>query len=293
MAEFEFESDLLGTIPASSTGFASFSMPAEMEKLEGAVTGASVEGEVDQISYVEPTKEEWIVISGGAYSADKGDFQYTFIEPAIKKIRELCDMRNGNDNFLINWAIADAGWQDDDKSKFCEAVGNLPVVVMFIDCVQTLLNYINFGKDRTMIKITYLVVFSHGTLADDETPGPAIALGWYHSNWEALHFVRDHIPMIYTEPCQNPYCEFYSCNTGTGGDYSWAQTWVNLVGGETWAFVGKSEYSYINKIGRLDRAVYTSRQEHGFSYFGSSYYPVRGSKPDGSEAEWIQFTRKE
>lgn len=40
---------------------------------------------------------------------------------------------------------------------------------------------------------------------------------------------------------------FYSCRSAEGGNSSFASKWVNKVGGVTFAYIGRSDYTYINK----------------------------------------------
>lgn len=68
---------------------------------------------------------EQIVVSGGAYSISNDDYKYNFIEPAIKKLRELKENNYSNEN--ITWLIAAAGWSDSDKNKFREVANEIGV----------------------------------------------------------------------------------------------------------------------------------------------------------------------
>lgn len=81
----------------------------------------------------------------------------------------------------------------------------------------------------------------------------------------------------------NPNSAFYSCNTGRDVSGEWgsnfAQRWVNITGGTTWAFVGKSDYSKMNRGEGINNKI--SRYKFGFSYYGSANYPV------ASENAWI------
>lgn len=65
----------------------------------------------------------------------------------------------------------------------------------------------------------------------------------------------------------NPNSAFYSCNTGRDISGEWgsnfAQRWVNISGGTTWAFIGKTDYSQINSGESLGNKF--SRKIHGFS----------------------------
>lgn len=87
----------------------------------------------------------------------------------------------------------------------------------------------------------------------------------------------------------NPITHFWSCNTGTNGNSSFAQQWVNCTGGVAYAFDTKTSYSNImytedylsaNKIERRlfysveRKIVATARGELGFSRTGSFNYPV-------------------
>lgn len=44
---------------------------------------------------------------------------------------------------------------------------------------------------------------------------------------------------------KNPTSSFYACNIGKAGKNSFAQKWVNKVGGSTMAFNGKTDYENV------------------------------------------------
>ena len=124
------------------------------------------------------------------------------------------------------------------------------------------------------------MVFAHGI------PGK-IMLG-YDYNREHAEFtismddlVTDKIKTF--DAFNNPNTMFYSCNTGTDISEEWgsnfAQKWVDLAGGTTWAYVGKTDYSHIND-GESWSSKW-SRRQHGFSYCGSNNYPT------GSNNAWV------
>ena len=232
------------------------------------------------VNFVDPSGLEEIVVSGGRYSYDEdNNFKYNFIEPAIKKLRELKD--NNYDGENITWIIADIGWTDEDKSNFANVANDIGVGIQFISNKDELIGYINYkyaGTNDVRVNdlITKFVVFAHGN------PGE-IMLGfdYQHYNDEFTltmdDLTTDKIKTF--DAFDNPNSAFYSCNTGTDISDEWgsnfAQRWVNLAGGTTWAFIGKTNYSEMNKgeswSNKVLRAVY------GFSTMGSKNYPGAGS----------------
>ena len=118
-----------------------------------------------------------------------------------------------------------------------------------------------------------------------------------------MDFSKSDINKINSNAFDNPISWFYSCNTGTG-DSSFAKAWVNRVGGTTWAYSGKSEYTYMMypreyftfgaKVNRAlggkwadyQKGVAILRKSFGFSFAGSVRYPEAA---DG--ATLLKFTR--
>lgn len=225
---------------------------------------------------IDPLGLEYIVTSGGAYK--EGDsWPYEFIEPAIKKLNELAALNDGEN---IKWIIAREGWTGEDIAKFNKVVTEISdyysasVSLMMIDDKEQLIDYINNknGSDRADDRITKFVVFSHGL-----TDG-TISLGFNYSTYNNKLDIK--VSDITTNKIKtydafdNPNSCFYSCNTGTSGNSSFAQAWVNITGGKVWAFVGKSDYEQINKGQGLD--IWTSRKLNNFSLLGSANYPIAG-----------------
>jgi hypothetical protein len=107
----------------------------------------------------------------------------------------------------------------------------------------------------------------------------------------------------------NTKSTFYSCNTGTGGDNSFAQEWSNFTNGTTKAMVLKTEYRYItytknqvkiiNSRNKLQQAWYKmvgdsdsllakikeERSGTGYRQEGSFRFPV-----EGTDAYWKTYT---
>lgn len=252
------------------------------------------------IRYVDPSGHEAIVVSGGDYSVDShGGYSYNFIEPALKKIREL---RKANSDETIAWLIADAGWNDKDWANFSEAVSSLNVNIVKLRSADDFINYINNkigGNSRMNDKITSSTVFSHGL-----TGMIPLAYNYSSSYNKKLDLTIADIQNIDSNAFFNPISWFYSCNTGTGGSQSFAQAWVNQVGGTTWAYKGKTTYQYMmypreyfSWKAKVNRAlggkwaayaefVELARMSYGFSSTGSARYPEATNK-----ATLLKFTR--
>ncbi|MNN58218.1 hypothetical protein D3C81_1732550 [compost metagenome] len=135
-------------------------------------------------------------------------------------------------------------------------------------------------------KITSYTLFSHGLKE-------MVPLGYDYSNSrnKDLDLTKSNIKNINSNAFDNPTSWFYSCNTGTGGDKSFAQAWVKQVGGTTWAFKGKTTYRYMvypreyftykakitRKLGgkwaEYEEGVELLRMRYGFSFAGSVRYP--------------------
>lgn len=119
--------------------------------------------------------------------------------------------------------------------------------------------------------ITKFILYSHGL-------NNMLSLGYSHKNEGELEFTVDDIKKINSKAFLNPDTYFGSCNTGTKGKDSFAQNWVNKVGGITWAHYGRSDYTNINSGAGL--LIKISRNKHGFSFYGSKSYPVPSENID-------------
>ena len=86
----------------------------------------------------------------------------------------------------------------------------------------------------------------------------------------------------------NVISTFYSCNTGTGGISSFAQKWVNVTDGWTYAVAdGKTTYEFMN-----DGETFADkfrRYTLGYNSFGSIHYPGASADSKGFKV----FTRRD
>lgn len=209
-------------------------------------------------------------------------------------------MRNPNATFYIGdetiaWLIADAGWTDGDWAAFNLAVKDLNVNVVKVGNKDDLIDYVNNkngGDSRNNDQITKFTVFSHGWQG-------TMSLGYkYTSGYnKELNFNVSDINSISHSAFNNPASWFGSCNLGTGGKNSFGQAWVNRVGGTTWAFEGKTDYTYIvypkGYVGwqpwwwGTRYSILKARKEYGFIMTGSYRYPIAGK-----DAKEVKFTRE-
>ena len=234
------------------------------------------------IRYSDPFGTEQIVVSGGEYRKN-GKYKYNFIEPAIKKLKELKANSNGE---LVTWLIANAGWSKKDLKNFGKVANDIDVRLAYFSKSDNLINYINNkydGEDRNADKITKFVVFSHGFA------NGTLSLGYnYDSDYNKnLNFSIDQLGSISENAFNSPNSMFYSCNTGTNTNGEWgnnfAQKWVNKTSGQTWAWNTTTFYD-IYKDGSFWQKRYVDMNL--FIREGATNYPV-GS--NGVEA--IRFTR--
>lgn len=160
-------------------------------------------------------------------------------------------MQKSNNGEQITWIIADHGWSDLNRSEFEKTANRKNVESVFVSNKDELINYINnkdkdvsgmnISSSRSNDPITNISVFSHGLARDNEV----ISLGYvYTGNYPTnLDISVGDLNNINAHAFSNPNSSFYSCNTGTAGQESFAQEWVNMVGGITTAFYGKSDYT--------------------------------------------------
>lgn len=212
------------------------------------------------------TNFELIVTSG--YEHDSGRFKYNFIEPAIKKLKEL---KNSYDkrNHIITWIIDEGSYTSTDMSNFSTIASNIGVNVEFISSVHEFMNYINTGstsgnKTRSE-KIKNFTMFCHG-YSDYLDFGVAAKIYEYN------------IYNLNSSSFKDCTSYFYSCNTATG---NLGQAWANVTRGSVTACVNKTEYQYlIHERGQslVERQFDDLKRtnSYGFAKEGSERYPELG-----------------
>ena len=244
------------------------------------------------LRYVDPYGHEFIVVSGSEYEVPLAHmpynpysrFKYNFIEPSIKKLRQLrADFPEEN----ITWLVSAAGYEKDIEN-FKDTASKIGVSIEFISDKDELFNYINTKgsgntAQREADKITKFAVYSHGL------PG-VLALGFRQENEENINItVNDLNPNnINRSSFDTPNSWFGSCNAGTSVNTyfpSFARTWQMHAGGRAWGAVGKTDYSKI--VGdwkKNEETIKTSREGKDYMEEGSIEYPGLGEN-----AYWVEF----
>ena len=238
------------------------------------------------IHYVDPWGLEYLVVSGSENNTifDRR-YKYNFIEPAIKKLKELKGL---NDGEQITWLISSTGYSKTDIKNFKNTAESIGVNIEFFSNKDEFIGYINSkgvggsNKARDEDKIRKIAVFSHGLVG-------SIEFGYHQSNQKSLSLTSTDILRLRKGAFDNPNSCFYSCNTATTdpAGTSFAQQWVNVTGGKTWAIYEKSDYGHINNWDNWRNVIKPERKETGYRPNGSDFYPIPSSVRN---AYWQTFT---
>ena|GEM_PF-2961123 len=226
---------------------------------------------------------------------DIGRFKYNFIETAIKQIN---DYKTSNPGQPITWMIDKGSYSATDIKNFEATAKSLCVTIVFVNSKQEFVNYINTGNiggngNRTQT-ISDFTLFGHGH------PGEL--------NFGSSYDIKiSDLSSINSSAFNNTNSTFYSCNTGTNGDKSFAQAWANLTGGTVKAMVNKTDYETTaytqeqlneiqgrniiqkvwNKMFGEEDEITKLRKATGYLQGGSYRYPK-----EGKDAYWETFKPK-
>lgn len=244
---------------------------------------------------------EHIIISGFEYDDDR--YKYNFIETALKKLSSLSKWRKDlpiNSKFLkdkITWIIDTTSYSDIQFNKFTSALELIDdLKFVLVKNSHELVNYINTGNRngsgvRTM-KISEIEWFGHGYPDGSELihphKYPFLALGQNFKSDESNRFELSDIMKLSPDSFDNCKTIFYTCNTGTGEENSFAYKWKSIVGGEVQACVNKTSYTtimykeYPNYSLSESIRVKNARMPLGYCKYGSDRYPI-----PGENAYWI------
>ena len=237
----------------------------------------------NSVMFVDPLGLEYIVVSGSEY--DAGRYKYNFIEPAIKKIKELKEL---NDGEWITWIVSATDYSEESLQQMNDIAYELGVGFVKIYSAAELQNYINsqnintweLSEERVADPIRKFTVFSHGVAGKVE-------LGYGQTNQRQLSLDYNWTRGISSYAFDNPNSMFYSCNTGTDQTVwgtNFAQAWVNVVGGRTMAARGTTWYGDIMNGSNV--SIRLRRGWRGFDKNGSDNYPVASAG-----VEWMNFYR--
>ena len=251
---------------------------------------------------------EKIVISGN-YDHDEGSnyAARNFIETAIKQIKDW-QLQDDKD---ITWIVTTSGYSEKDIEGIKEVAEEKHVNLMFIDNADTIIDYMNTGKDsngnvienRVISKVSDISIFSHGVKAD----GGTVALDYHSddklSNKELNIAIKElDESNINKNSFSNTYTYFGACNAGTvQNNTSFAQEWVKKVGGEAEAICdptpdtdgGQTFYKYINNNrGAIWKGADWFRRHIGvnFDKEGCANYPVSCDNAANVDDYWTRIS---
>ena len=240
---------------------------------------------------------EMIVISGSEYQKwyqgiplvgdyiPGGRFKYTFIEPAIKQLREL--KVNNSDN-TITWMVSSTGYSKSDRKNIENTAKKIGVKIVWFDDKDEFINYINTGsidcsKSRGDMKISSITTFSHGL-------DGILALGYNQDDEDDINIAIDDLFKINKGAFSSDVTTMlYSCNAGTptkNNGISFAQAWANATGGTVKGAIGRTDYvPTVGDWSLNEKTIEKRRKEKGYMDEGSYQYPSLGNG-----AEWKVFT---
>ena len=236
------------------------------------------------VRYADPSGLEYIVVSG---SEENTRYKYNFIEPAIKKIK---DLKSNNDGEWITWIVSKTAYSEEALANMNNIAYELGVGFVTIDSAAEFQNYVNsqstnsweLSQARISDPIKKAVFFSHGIEG-------SVELGYGQSNQGDLSINQGIIGGMSSSAFDDyPSSWFYSCNSATGGSNSVAKKWSDVSGGITGGYIGKTTYEYImypkeyNKIKKIyskrmrefDEKIDLLRSVYGFCKDGSYNYPI-------------------
>lgn len=247
-----------------------------------------------------------IVISGN-YLSDGGKYvKRSFIETAIKRIKDLKNQGKKD----ITWIIADSGYNEKDKIEMQNFAHENNVKVMFISDKEQLADYINKGEnecgevieDRDEKKISTVTVFAHGSYLayDNEFK---LALGYEDEAKSNLNISNDDLKNINIDSkafSSGSETWFESCNTGTvteksEDNKSFAQEWADETGSKTIALAdGRTDYQDINKRDNwIDNKMWLMEDRYRrwfkkeeFTTDGSENYPIKSTASGSENDQW-------
>ena len=247
--------------------------------------------------------KECIVVS--AKEGNEGRYKYNFIEPAIKKIR---DLRDTYDNYETHftWIIEGDLYTSKDIEHFKETANLWAAEVVVVHGKDQLINYINTqsidGTGKRSTKIIDFSWFGHGhkgyvDFGPEYSPRDGI-------NYEP-HLHKKDIERLQTNAfAPSNRSDFYNCNTGTNYEgISFAQLWANKTKGDTTACAdGQTVYSFMTicdiKSNPLQYAAEAlaakeNRARTGYSEKGSLRYPETGDiNEENPNPHWVVFKPK-
>ena len=225
------------------------------------------------VRLVDPDGREGIVVSGGEYDGSR--YKYNFIEPAIKRLKEL---KSAGKDESITWVVMEAGYSNDDIANFKKVADDLGVGFQTVRSSDEFTNYLNskniaissLSDAREEDKISSLTIFGHGLIGSIEFA--------YNQTCESDYsWGQRNVSQLKQAAFENAIIDLYTCNSATdsGNEKSLGynlqiQTGAASVTG----YRGQSTYSKMN-IGQGFGDKW-NRWTNGFNTNGSLHLPKAG-----------------
>ncbi|OOM73576.1 hypothetical protein CLPUN_44720 [Clostridium puniceum] len=252
-----------------------------------------------------------IVISGNYVSENGKYVKRSFIETAIKRIKDF--KSQGKED--ITWIIADSGYDWKEKMDMQNFASENGVKIMFIDDKEQLADYINQGKnehgetieERDLNKISSVTVFGHGSYLAYNNEFK-LALGYEDEEKPALNISSQDLKNMKID--KNVFSSdsrtwFESCNTGTiteksEDNKSFAQEWADETGSKTIALSdGRTNYEFINDhVDDREDTIWKWQDRYrrwcrgeDFTLNGSENYPVRSTDKGSENSQWKVYEK--
>jgi len=238
------------------------------------------------INYIDPFGLEKIIISGG-YMGDGYNHQLSFIDSALSQVH---DWRNMDETVTL-LVPSNGKLSESDMNRIESYTKSRGVEVKPFSSSDDIISYINNGSnnDRGSDKITDVRVFAHGYKGSIEF---GHGLGLSSEEQKKLSLTKEQVEnKMNANAFNSAYSHFYSCNTGTGGADSFAQSWSNITGGKTKAAEGFTQYSDINSFKWYNVIGWYTYSKLRKNYFGGYDVPSPSLRYPGlaSGAKWKTF----
>lgn len=228
---------------------------------------------------------EHIVVSGQEGDVDR--YKYNFIEPALKKLFESSYHINVSNewakNTTLTWLIDTTSYTSNDLENFKSTINKhkLPVKIVFVNSLNQFINYMNTGTiDGQGVRNQFIKEYTHFGHGEK---GKILIGKDYCISIEDIN----HLDSTVFHSSFNSL--FYTCNTATGNENSFAYAWQKHLNGlSTKACFNKTDYNYILGTTWLQQQVWEMyRKDLGYSEIGSRDYPI--PDPEEPKGYWVNF----
>ena len=186
-------------------------------------------------------------------------------------------------NTTLTWLIDTTSYTSNDLENFKSTINKhkLPVKIVFVNSLNQFINYMNTGTiDGQGVRNQFIKEYTHFGHGEK---GKILIGKDYCISIEDIN----HLDSTVFHSSFNSL--FYTCNTATGNENSFAYAWQKHLNGlSTKACFNKTDYNYILGTTWLQQQVWEMyRKDLGYSEIGSRYYPI--PDPEEPKGYWVTF----